>query len=357
MLGNAVKFTLKGKVLFNVSSKMQGDGLHFNFIIEDTGVGFDDSDVNIIFNEFEQVEDPDKHAINKEGTGLGLAIVRELVESQGGRIYVKSKIDEGTTFNIFLKYLVAQHQIEEPIFKTQQSAQKKRKVWVVDDDQLILELCGLIFNQHDIPFEIFNSATQILEAPEDKDVKFVLVDMRLPEMTGLELHGILKDKMPNDVKFYAITAQVLPDEKDSILAVGFEGIIMKPFKAADLLSVFDENFVEEAISYDLTSLEKMTMGDRQMLEKILLRFEKDCFDDIEELQQSVELNNIDRMRLIVHRLAGRIAQIGANDLGTSFRRLEHEIALQNTLGGAEKAQVEMLVLKLKDLMKLIQIKD
>ena len=357
VLGNAVKFTLKGKVLFNVSSKLQGDGLHFNFIIEDTGVGFDDSDVNIIFNEFEQVEDPDKHAINKEGTGLGLAIVKELVESQGGRIYVKSKIDEGTTFNIFLTYQVAQHQIEEPLVLSQSTAQQQPKVWIVDDDQLILELCGLIFNQHDIPFEIFNSATQILEAPQDKDVKFVLVDMRLPEMTGLELHGILKEKMPNDVKFYAITAQVLPDEKDSILAVGFEGIIMKPFKAADLLSVFDGNFVEEAISYDLTSLEKMTMGDRQMLKKILIRFEKDCFDDIEELQQSVASNQIDKVSLLVHRLAGRIAQIGANDLGTSFRKLEHEIALQNALGGAEKAHLETLMLKLKDLIKLIQVKD
>ena len=63
------------------------------------------------------------------------------------------------------------------------------------------------------------------------------------------------------------------------------------------------------------------------------------------------------MSLLVHRLAGRIAQIGANDLGTSFRKLEHEIAHQNALVGAEKAHLEMLVLKLKELIKLIQVKD
>lgn len=354
VLGNAVKFTLEGKVMFNVSSKLQGDELHFSFIVEDTGVGFDDSDINIIFKEFEQVEDPDKHVINKEGTGLGLAIVKELVESQGGRIYVKSKIDEGTTFNVFLKYGVAISQLEEPSIVNPVLLKQQPKVWVVDDDQLILELCGLIFTQHHIPFEMFSNSNQILAAAQDDEVKFVLVDMRLPEMTGLELHGILKEKMRSDVKFYAITAQVLPDEKDNILAMGFEGIIMKPFKAADLLSIFDGTFAIENITLDLTSLEKMTMGDKQMMSKILDRFQKDCFDDMAELQASVQSNELTKVRLIVHRLAGRIAQIGAGELGTDFRRLEQEIAAHATLQVKEIQQLNLLVLKLEELIKLVQ---
>lgn len=354
VLGNAVKFTLKGKVMFNVSSKLQGDELHFNFIIEDTGVGFDDSDVNIIFKEFEQVEDPDKHSINKEGTGLGLAIVKELVESQGGRVYVKSKIDEGTTFNVFLKYQLATNELEETPMTHHISLKHESKVWVVDDDQLILELCGLIFTQHGIPFEIFSNATKILEATQDLGVNFVLIDMRLPEMTGLDLYRILKKKMAKGIKFYAITAQVLPDEKDNILAMGFEGIIMKPFKAADLLSIFDSTYVSTNIPLDLSPLEKMTMGDKQMMRKILDRFQKDCFDDMAELETSVETNEINKARLIVHRLAGRIAQIGASELGADFRRLEQEIADQTTLKTKEVQRLKGLVFKLEELIKVIQ---
>ena len=354
VLGNAVKFTLEGKINFTVASKLQGDELHFNFIIEDTGVGFDDKAVNIIFNEFEQVEDADKHLINKQGTGLGLAIVKELVDNQDGRIYVKSKINEGTTFNIFMKYKLAEKQMEQPIALTALPVKKKAKVWVIDDDLLILELCGVIFNQHQIPFESFNSANQILDAALDDEVKFVLVDMRLPEMTGLELHQILKEKMPQEVKFYAITAQVLPDEKDSILETGFEGVIMKPFKAVDLLSVFDDAFVEETINYDLTSLEKMTMGDKQMMQKVLERFEKDCFDDSEELKIKVDANEIGTVRLIVHRLAGRIAQIGAADLGGKFRLLEQEIANQDKISVEIKQQLAILMAKLEDLVKQIK---
>ncbi|RZL50537.1 MAG: response regulator [Pedobacter sp.] len=354
VLGNAVKFTLKGKILFDVSCKKQGDELHFNFIIEDTGIGFDDTATNIIFNEFEQVEDPNQHVINKEGTGLGLAIVKELVESQGGRIYVKSKINVGTTFNIFLKYKVAQGLVEVALPFIETIPSHLPKVWVIDDDLLILELCGLIFKQQQIPYQSFSNANDALEAAIDEEVKFVLVDMRLPDMSGVQLYALLKKKMPAHVKFYAITAQVLPDEKDGILAVGFEGIIMKPFKASDLLSVFDQNYVADSVSYDLSSLERMTMGDQQMLKKILIQFEKDCLNDIEALEKNLQLKEIDKSRLIVHRLAGRIAQIGASELGSAFRMVEQEIANKQLIEDKEKEQVIELIYKLNELIRQIK---
>jgi len=357
VLGNAVKFTLKGKVVFDVSCKTQGDEIHFNFIIEDTGIGFDDTDVNVIFKEFEQIEKPEKHTINKEGTGLGLAIVKELVESQGGRIYVKSKIDVGTTFNIFLKYNIAQEQHEEPLAIIEPANLNTPKVWVIDDDLLILELCGLIFTQHKIPYRSFSNATDVLNMELESDVKFVLLDMRLPDMSGLELFAQLKEKMLADVKFYAITAQVLPDEKDNIIAVGFEGIIMKPFKANDLLSVFDNTFVADKIAYDLSSLERMTMGDQEMLGKILIQFEKDCLSDISEIETSINLLDVAKVRLIIHRLAGRIAQIGASDLGTAFRMLEQKIASKNEIAELEKSQIEQLIFKLQELIKLIKVEN
>lgn len=357
VLGNAVKFTLEGKVIFDVSCKKQGDEIHFNFGIEDTGIGFDDTDVSIIFKEFEQVEKPDKHLINKEGTGLGLAIVKELVENQGGRIYVKSKIDVGTTFNIFMKYKTVNEHIEEPIILNESATLNASKVWIIDDDLLILELCGLIFKQQNMPYQSFSNANDALNESPDEKVKFVLVDMRLPDMSGLELFALLKNKMSNDVKFYAITAQVLPDEKHSIIEVGFEGIIMKPFKANDLLSVFDNTFVADKISYDLTSLERMTMGDKEMLNKILVQFEKDCSNDIAELETSLNLQEIAKIRLIVHRLAGRIAQIGASELGSAFRLMEQEIANKNVIGTIEKEKVDILIGKLKELMKLIKTEN
>lgn len=351
VLGNAVKFTVKGEVTFKVSAKRTGDNTYFNFIVEDTGIGFDDTNINVIFKEFEQIEKPTHQTINKEGTGLGLAIVKELVDNQGGRIEVKSKVNVGTTFSINLKYPVAKEHTIEANFSEPISKLNKPKVWVIDDDLLILELCGLIFSQQNIPFAKFSSAKQCLNHPIDHDVKFVLVDMRLPDMYGLDLFALLKEKMPNDVKFYAITAQVLPNEKDHIIAAGLEGLITKPFKANDLLSIIDQNFTTDQITYDLASLERMTMGDKEMLNKILIQFKKDCLSDIAELKSDVDQQNTDKARLIIHRLAGRIAQIGANDLGSEFRILEQKIANTKEINEDEKKKVEFLSTQLYTLIE------
>lgn len=351
VLGNAVKFTVKGGVTFKVSAKRTGDDTYFNFIVEDTGIGFDDTNINVIFKEFEQIEKPTHQIINKEGTGLGLAIVKELVDNQGGRIEVKSKVNVGTTFSINLKYPIAKEHTIEANFSEPISKLNKPKVWVIDDDLLILELCGLIFSQQNIPFAKFSSAKQCLNHPIDHDVKFVLVDMRLPDMYGLDLFALLKEKMPNDVKFYAITAQVLPNERDHIIAAGLEGLITKPFKANDLLSIIDQNFTTDQITYDLASLERMTMGDKEMLSKILIQFKKDCLSDIAELKSDVDQQNTDKARLIIHRLAGRISQIGATDLGSEFRILEQKIANTKEINEDEKKKVEVLSSQLYTLIE------
>lgn len=357
VLGNAVKFTVKGKVIFKVAAKRTGDEIYYNFIVEDTGIGFDDTNINVIFKEFEQIEKPSHQTINKEGTGLGLAIVKELVDSQGGRIEVKSKINVGTTFSINLKYSIAKEKIVETNLNQPVSQLNKPKVWVIDDDLLILELCGLIFNQQNIPFDKFSTAKECLAHPIENDVKFVLVDMRLPDMYGLDLFALLKEKMPNDVKFYAITAQVLPNEKDHIIAAGLEGLITKPFKANDLLAIIDQKFATDQISYDLNSLERMTMGDKEMLKKILIQFKKDCLSDITELKSSVDKQDNDKARLIIHRLAGRIAQIGANDLGSEFRSLEQKIAILTEIGEDENQKIDFLISQLHTLIAQLVKED
>src|SRR5690606_790124 len=98
---NAIKYTEKGHVALNVSCKKNKSDLHFMFVVEDTGIGMSYEDTQHIFNEFERV---DKIAATKEGTGLGLSITKLLVEQQGGRISVRSKQDEGSTFTVYLKY-------------------------------------------------------------------------------------------------------------------------------------------------------------------------------------------------------------------------------------------------------------
>ncbi|MCX2586199.1 ATP-binding protein [Pedobacter sp. MR22-3] len=327
LLGNAVKFTLKGEIMLTVSCKKQAGNLHFNFTINDTGIGFDKKDIPKIFNEFEQIESPEKYVLNQTGTGLGLPIVKALIDAQGGRIHVKSKAGVGTTFNIYLTYQETAEKIPDLLDPEHYAIINPGMVWVIDDDRLILDLCGLIFEKNNIPFKRFSQVADILHADADPELKYVLVDMRLPEMTGMELCHILKKKLPDHVKFYAITAQVLPEEREMVLSEGFDGLIMKPFRAVDLLSIFDKTaLVNKAPEFDFSSIEKMTFGDQEMLEKILIRFKQDCINDASALKVHLEEGDQDKSRLIVHRLAGRTAQMGAKTLAQALRQLEIRIA-------------------------------
>ncbi|MES2416587.1 MAG: ATP-binding protein [Bacteroidota bacterium] len=354
LLGNAIKFTLKGQVLLAVSCQRQEDQLHFNFSIEDTGIGFAEADKNRIFNEFEQIETPEKYLLNRTGTGLGLAIVKSLIEAQNGRIEVESEINKGTVFKVYLQYPLAdktESQLQRPLLPLTANT---GKVWLIDDDRLILELCALIFEKHKIPYQRFNEVSAILNEAPDEQVKYVFIDIRLPGMSGLDLCRLLKRKMPSDVKFYAITAQVLPDERAALEKEGFNGVITKPFNASDLLSIFgQQEEIKEPIALDLSLVEKMTMGNRQMLEKILDRFKKDCSADSDELKKNLHPYNRQASRLIIHRLAGRIAQMGSKALATEFRAMEMDIAARATINDEDRSKMQQLLLKLEQLLEQI----
>jgi signal transduction histidine kinase/FixJ family two-component response regulator len=356
LLGNAVKFTLAGEILLALTHKQKDSEVHFHFTIKDTGIGFDEENAHRIFNEFEQIETKDKYLYNQTGTGLGLAIVKSLVENQQGRINVKSKKDVGTTFTVHLKYGLATAPLTETVATSNTNIKRVGKVWVVDDDRLILDLCGHIFSEYQIPFEIFDNANAILSAAT-VGVNYVLIDMRLPEMSGIEVFRVLKKKMSKNVKFYAITAQVLPDERADVLSEGFEGIIMKPFQIADILSIFGAADQATTIDLDPRALAQMTMGDQQLLAKILDRFKIDCEADQLLLKAALADQNLADSRLIVHRFAGRIAQMGAKQLAEEFRVMELEIAGKSSLDDALKAEVESLMQKIDQLLLLIDEVD
>jgi len=351
LLGNAVKFTSKGHVSLKVSFKQQDHDLHFIFTVEDTGIGLSEIDQARVFNEFEQVD-----SALQTGTGLGLAIVKSLVDSQQGRIYVKSEANVGTIFTVYLTYTLDDEQRARTIAPVNHEVRNIGKVWVIDDDRLILDLCGLIFDQYQIVYKSFSDEIEMLNEEIDLEVKYVLIDMRLSKMSGLELGKLLKEKMPSDVKFYAITAQVLPDERAAVWGQGFNGIINKPFSAADLLSIFKSpSLPNPSLELDTSMLEKMTFGDKEMQNKIIQRFKQDCEDDILILKECLLANDFTKARLIIHRLAGRLAQIGSKPLAHQFRQMEISIDQTTVINEIQRKDIELLVHQLEELLNSITL--
>jgi signal transduction histidine kinase/FixJ family two-component response regulator len=356
LLGNAIKFTTSGYVKLVVEVKQEAEDAHCYFTVEDTGIGFAEKDSDKIFRAFEQSATAPHQSINQSGTGLGLAIVKTLVDAQQGRITTKSQLGKGASFVVYLKFPQADAPSAQATDKVIASVEKPNMVWVVDDDRLITDLCEIIFNRNQIPFKIFHDGRSILAEPTPSNLDYVLVDMRLEDTTGLALLQTLKLKLDRSVKFYAMTAQVLPDEQESVLAAGFEKVLMKPFKSEDLLSVFGlaEIKPEQDFSFDQSALLKMTMGDRDMVAKILTSFIADCKEDEVLLSKSIANDNVAEARLVVHRLAGRVAQIGAKDLGAKFRMLEQFISKASSIDKVGESKIEASIAELNNLLNQIE---
>ncbi|PST83521.1 hybrid sensor histidine kinase/response regulator [Pedobacter yulinensis] len=353
LLGNAVKFTMQGSITLAVSCKTQAEELHFSFSVRDTGIGFDEADSIRIFREFEQVEMPEKSIINQTGTGLGLVISKSIVESLGGRIYARSRPGAGSTFVFYLTYMRA----ERPAATDEQQVRRFNypfKVWIADDDALIVDLCSLIFKKHGIAFQAFTSPLAMLEATLTPDVRYILLDIRMPGMSGLELCSHMRQRVAAGVSIFAITAQVLPDERQKVIDQGFDGILTKPFREEELLAMLQGNAAPaeppvnmiadtpEVRPPDLSRLEKMTFGDARQMSRILHRFVTDTESDLVALSAALRSDDSDKVHGLVHKLAGRTGQIGAGDIAADLREMEAALYAASGLRPGDAPAIEQL---------------
>ncbi|MBS1527578.1 MAG: response regulator, partial [Bacteroidetes bacterium] len=336
LIGNAIKFTSDGQVGLRVTSTEGGEHIRLRFEITDTGIGLSEKDISRIFNEFEQAGD---EKATQKGTGLGLAITKQLAELQGGKLWVKSTPGQGSCFTFelpFGKVSAPQHARSEANKSVDEFY--PHKIWVVDDDPFILSLTTQLCMEHHILCKGFSRPSDILDEPWDDQVEVLLIDVRMPEMSGIELCHLMRARVPAGTRIYALTAQVMPDENQNMLKGGFDKIIAKPFTETGLLSALEkkETATVKENGFDPATLEKMTFGDAEMMAMILAKFSEDTLKDIEELRHALQEPEIPDINLLLHRIAGRTAQIGGKQLSQRFRIAEMKLEVDNSLTGETK---------------------
>ena len=202
----------------------------------------------------------------------------------------------------------------------------------MDDDAFILKWCASTLDLHKIRNTSFSSAEEVLNHPWDPEVRFVLTDMRMTGMNGAELCKRLRKVAAPEVKFYVLTAQALPEEREKLLSLGFDGILMKPFHSNELLDLLESASPEtNAIraDLDLSQLHEMAFGDETMIREVLEQFVKDSRYDLDKFQFLSEAKAYNDVMEIAHRLAGRTGQIGARDISARFRMIETSIRDKN----------------------------
>ncbi len=357
LLGNAIKYTEAGIIKLTVSGKENHGKLHLNIQVQDTGVGISPEDTRHIFGEFERTENAVRN--NSSGTGLGLSIVKTLVSNLGGRIYVKSKVNEGSCFTVYLPFIKAETPDQIATIQDQKSrGPYDGKVWMVDDDGFILQLCSSIFENNNIDYKCFSDPMDLLKEIPDGNLRCVLLDMRMPGLNGAELCTILRKKLPAGMYIFALTAQALPWEQENVMRQGFDGLLMKPFREAELLdliySTTEEQFVETLDPMpDLEYINQMSFGNRSKITAILSQFVNDSLSDGQLVRDAISGGNLDDCLLLLHRIAGRTAQIGSSGLATDFRLAEIELGDSSELTIELEKKINELLQRLTKLANVI----
>jgi len=249
LVGNAIKYTDSGGVevrICCIPSEIDG---HCDLKIEvvDSGTGIAPHQLGIIFDPFQQGENPDGKS--REGTGLGLSIARRLATMMGGELSAESEIGKGSRFRMSVPrraiHLAPVSQDPQAATTVDFNRLPPLEVLVVDDVAWNRDLAKayLAGSHHRV-----REAADGLEAVEgamEKVPDVVLMDLRMPRMSGEQ--ALLKLKSAPEVAqvpVIAVTASSMGSE-ESLLRRRFDGFVRKPYSKQDLFEALSAHFPVE----------------------------------------------------------------------------------------------------------------
>ncbi len=243
LVGNAIKFTERGGVALRVRSeppqaRPEGDkrSLRLVFEVEDSGPGIPESELERIFDSFQQGQ----AVANAGGTGLGLAISRRFVEMMGGRLMVESVVGKGSVFrfDVPCEEAEALPKIEKPRFRRVVGLGPGTGPWrilVVDDVASNRNLLHAMLVPLGFELRDASNGQEAIEIFQDWSPHAVLMDMRMPVMDGYEAtRRIRAMEAGRTTPIIALTASAFKDAEEEVLATGVSAYIRKPFRPEEL---------------------------------------------------------------------------------------------------------------------------
>ncbi|MDD2426021.1 MAG: ATP-binding protein [Bacteroidales bacterium] len=243
LVKNAIKFTKEGSIEFGYNLRTDITPYELEFFVKDTGTGIAKESQKIIFDRFKQAENADRNIV--EGTGLGLAISKAYAEMLGGKIWLESEIDKGSTFFFTIPYNVTSEaenlvQNVRPVYEKPKHV-KDLKVLIVEDDQLSEELITIMVKSFTNNILIARKGPEAIDICRNNcDLKLILMDIRLPEMNGYEVVGRIRE-FNKDVIIIAQTAYALANERELAIKAGCDDYITKPFIKEDLIALINKH--------------------------------------------------------------------------------------------------------------------
>lgn len=240
LLSNAIKFTQKGSVTLKAdivfASKKQGI---LTIHIIDTGIGIGAKDLDMIFDEFAQVNYSSTQVKHK-GTGLGLAICKKIVEFQDGEIKVTSELGKGSIFSFSIPYeLCDEGALESRNPKTIDASNLTgKRILLVDDNKMNILLAQTVITKYKMLTDIAYDGEEAFELFKNNHYDLILTDIQMPKMSGVELSKAIRsdeDSVKQKTLILGVTANVLSEDRELYLNAGMNDLVLKPFSENELI--------------------------------------------------------------------------------------------------------------------------
>ncbi|WP_405294504.1 ATP-binding protein [Algibacter sp. Ld11] len=356
---NAHKFTNEGSI--TILSLLKQDILEIR--VKDTGVGISENLKEHIFEEFAQADNNQNN--NSEGFGLGLTISKKLAEILGGNLTLESELSKGSTFTLKIPVKLSNKSLStvksdidlsvKPIFNL--------SAIVVEDDVSMQKFIHDVLKQYGIKAYVFGNAKNALDEIKHIDFDFVLTDIQLPIMNGIQFMEILKtDTAFNNQPIIAMTGRAKMSTKDYI-NIGFSEVIMKPFSSSKIQNVLESYFSKEGAyvnensnteipiepkGFSMSSLRTFFNNDIDAINSILETFLEDTRVNYNVLNVAKSTNDIDTINNTCHKMLAMFKQLNVINVIPFLETFESSKTIESKDFIAFKKELEQFIKALEN---------
>lgn len=259
LVSNALKYTEVGRVQVDVTpvdppaEPTPGTQLTLAFQVKDTGPGIATDELDLLFQPFVQTQ---SGRDTQEGTGLGLTISQRFVQVMGGKLQVRSQLGQGACFFFQLPVTVSAGAEATTTRSAKRlvglaPGQAQQRILAVDDRATNRQLLVKLLAPLGFVVREASNGEEALQIWREWQPQLIWMDMRMPVMDGYTAARAMKSHQQGQTTtIIALTASVLEEESNSIIAAGCDDILRKPFREAEVFAMLRKHlqveFIEEA---------------------------------------------------------------------------------------------------------------
>ena len=318
LMGNAVKFTEKGKVTLRVM--LEPDSAvptALRFVVSDTGIGIAPDKLDRVFERFTQADTSMTRRFG--GSGLGLTISKRLVELMGGRIWVESEVGKGSAFTFAVPFEVwaggklraAVHVGSDPDLPLQ-----PLRILMAEDspDNCLVTLAYL----EDAPYqvEIAENGAIAFEMFSKGEYDLVLMDRQMPVMDGLtatrKIRAFEHANARQPTPIIALTASALKGDREKCLAAGCTAFLTKPIRQEVLLQAIREHTTAESPPPPMESppQEKLPVPVKTSVKDLIPAYLNNCRQNVIDMGEALDRVDFETVTILGHNMSGSGAMFG-----------------------------------------------